>query len=958
MTAVNYDGFCQALTKWVPAERQFRDELHRLTYGTDASFYRLIPEAVVKVINEEEVIAVLNLAQQHNISVTFRAAGTSLSGQAVTDSVLIVLEGNSWRDFEVLDAGNKITLQPGIIGAQVNKYLAPHGRKIGPDPASIATAKVGGIAANNASGMCCGTAQNSYRTVAGMRIVLADGTVLDTRDEASRQAFTESHTELLQGLSDLAQQVQSNPTLLEKIKHKFRLKNTTGYSLNALVDFHDPIEIFEHLMIGSEGTLGFISEITYNTVPDYANKATALVLFPDIEAACNAVAALKKEPVDAVELMDRAGLRSVENEQGMPTYLKELSDDAAALLIDVRGETAEAMVERVAEVQQCLGGQTLLMPAEFSTDPVEYARLWGIRKGLFPAVGAVRAKGTTVIIEDVAFPVESLAQGTRELQGLFSKYNYDEAIIFGHALEGNLHFVFTQDFGSQAEVDRYSGFMTDVSELVAVKYGGSLKAEHGTGRNMAPFVELEWGNDAYQLMWALKKLCDPQNLLNPGVILNEDDEIHLKNLKPMPAANDLVDSCIECGFCEPICPSRNLTLSPRQRIVAEREKARLIADGQDEAAKKWSKSLDYDAIDTCATDGLCATRCPVGINTGELMRELRTDRQGSLSKSVASKVQKSMGGITATTRVGLKSANVAYKVMGEKTLGAVSKGVTKVSAGVVPTWHPYTPRDAKKFKPLMVGDTATNGKVVYFPSCVTRSMGTSVNDENEIRDLREVMDSLLQKSGFEAITPSMVDKLCCGMPFASKGYLDSADTAVKQLEAVLWEASEQGAHPVLCDTSPCTLRMIEQFEKPLKILETAGFIEQYLLPFLDVTPKSEPIALHITCSARKMGLDNTLRNLTNLCSGSVFEPEEEGCCGFGGDKGFTVPELNAASLARLKQQMPADCTQGVSNSRTCEIGLSLHSGRQYRSIAYLVDDCTNNDGAQIEDKVKELIAEV
>ena len=967
MTTANYDSFCESLLKWIPENRQFRDELHCLTYGTDASFYRLTPKVVVKVINEEEVVSVLRLAKRYNVPVTFRAAGTSLSGQAVTDSVLVVLEGDSWREFAIHEAGRQITLQPGIIGAQANKYLAPLGRKIGPDPASIATAKIGGIAANNASGMCCGTAHNSYRTLAGMRIVFADGMVLDTRDEKSRDFFAQSHGELLQGLAELAKQVQSNDTLSEKIRHKFRLKNTTGYSLNALVDFDKPIDILQHLMIGSEGTLGFISEITYNTVPDYANKATALVLFPNVEDACNAVAALKSEPVDAVELMDRAGLRSVEDKPGMPARLKTLDDEAASLLIDVRGETAEALAARIDEVQQCLAGQNLLMSAEFSTDPAEYTRLWSIRKGLFPAVGAVREKGTTVIIEDVAFPIESLARGTRELQALFEKYNYNEAIIFGHALEGNLHFVFTQDFSTQSEVDRYAGFMHDVAELVAVKYGGSLKAEHGTGRNMAPFVEMEWGKDAYQLMWSLKRLFDPENLLNPGVILNEDAEIHLKNLKPMPAANDLVDRCIECGFCEPICPSRHLTLTPRQRIVAVREQARLIADGQDDAAKAWAKSLDYDAIDTCAVDGLCATRCPVDINTGELVRELRTDRHGDLSAKIAGGMQKGMGHLTAATRVGLKSANFAYTVMGENSLSAVSKGMTKLSGGHIPTWHPNMPRGADSVKGLMnnlsaenTGSRVTNqdeaktvgiklnkadaaksknGKVVYFPACVTRSMGTGVND-TETRDLKTVMASLLDKAGFEAVMPESVDKLCCGMPFASKGYPDAANQASSQLEAMLWEASEQGKYPVLCDTSPCTLRMIEQFEKPLKLLETAGFIEEYLLPHLNIAPKAEPIALHITCSARKMGLDGTLRNLTQLCSASVFEPEEEGCCGFAGDKGFSVPELNAASLSRLKQQLPENCTTGVSNSRTCEIGLSLHSGRQYRSIAYLVDECS------------------
>ena len=930
----HHAAFCEALSQVLPADRIFRDPLQRLTYGTDASFYRLIPEVVVKVTNESEVIALLSLANRHDVPVTFRAAGTSLSGQAVTDSVLVVLEGNSWRDYEILRNGAEIRLQTGIIGAQANQYLAPLGRKIGPDPASINTCKIGGIAANNASGMCCGTAQNSYHTLAGMRVILADGAVLDTRDAHSRTQFLQTHAELVNGLTNLAAQVQANPVLSDKIRHKFRLKNTTGYSLNALVDFTDPLDMLQHLLIGSEGTLGFIAEINYHTVPEHAHKATALVFFPAIEAACLAVTALKPQPVDAVELVDRAGLRSVQDKAGMPAFLRDLGDDAAALLIDVRGATPAELAEKVVQVQATLATQSLLRPAEFTTDKTEYARLWNVRKGLFPAIGAVRPVGTTVIIEDVAFPIERLAQGTRDLQALFVEYHYHEAIIFGHALEGNLHFVFTQDFSTAAEVERYAGFMHAVSELVAVKYGGSLKAEHGTGRNMAPFVELEWGADAYQLMWAIKRLFDPRNLLNPGVILNHDPDVHLQNLKPMPAADALIDRCIECGFCEPICPSRNLTFTPRQRIVATREHARLLAEGASAAAQQFAAHAHYALEDTCALDGLCATRCPVGINTGELVRSHRHHETTPTGEKIAAQLGKHIGAVTAVTRVGLKGAELAHAVIGDATLTKISHGLTKISNHAIPVWHPYLPRKAGAFHP---SHQARNGKVVYFPACVSRTMGTSVNDLEQ-RDIRQVMGNLLEKAGFEAIMPPKVDELCCGMPFASKGYNDTANTSVQALENVLWEASEHGKLPILCDTSPCTLRMIEQFQQPLKCYEPAGFIADYLLPHLPPLRQQEAsVALHITCSARKLGLDGALRKLAGLCAKQVIEAEEEGCCGFAGDKGFTTPELNAAALHRLKQQLPASCTEGFSNSRTCEIGLSLHSGRQYRSIVYLVE---------------------
>ena len=206
---------------------------------------------------------------------------------------------SGWQGYEVNADASEIRLQPGMIGEQANRYLAPFNRKIGPDPASINAAKIGGIAANNASGMCCGRAQNSYHTLAGMRIIFADGTLLDTRDSASRHAFERSHRTLLEGISALAKRVKKTPALVDRIRHKYRLKNTTGYSLNALVDFDDPIEIIQHLMIGSEGTLGFIAEITYKTVPEHLHKATALALFPDIETACHGVEILKSKAVES-----------------------------------------------------------------------------------------------------------------------------------------------------------------------------------------------------------------------------------------------------------------------------------------------------------------------------------------------------------------------------------------------------------------------------------------------------------------------------------------------------------------------------------------------------------------------------------------------------------------------------------------------------------------------------------
>ena len=538
MLPAPYSQLQQELASFLPTERLIVDPLRLLAWGTDASFYRLVPKLLTVVDNEAELRRVLACCARLGTPVTFRAAGTSLSGQAISDSVLVML-GDGWRGIEIAADGASITLQPGVIGAAANRRLAPLGRKIGPDPASIDAAMIGGIAANNASGMCCGTAQNSYNTLAGLRVVFADGTVLDTRDAASRAEFAKLRPDLVEGLGELARATREDATLAARIRHKFRLKNTTGYSLNALVDFTDTVDILAHLMIGSEGTLGFISEITYQTVEEHAHKASALILFDRLETACSAVTRLKQTPVAAVELLDRASLHSVENKPGMPEGLRTLPEDGAALLIETRAATAAALAVKIDAIATELASFALFAPLRFATDAAEAAALWKVRKGMFPAVGAMRPIGTTVIIEDVAFPIERLAEATLDLQSLLHEHGYHEAIIFGHALEGNLHFVFTQDFGNVAEIERYHRFMDEMCAMVVEKYDGSLKAEHGTGRNVAPFVELEWGAQAVAAMRRIKALFDPNGLLNPGVILNDDPLAHLKDLKPLPAADPL-----------------------------------------------------------------------------------------------------------------------------------------------------------------------------------------------------------------------------------------------------------------------------------------------------------------------------------------------------------------------------------------------------------------------------------
>ena len=944
-TERNYDEFLRDISRFIPQDRIFTDELHRLAWGTDAGFYRLIPLIVVNSIDDDEVFEMIYLADRYNIPVTFRAAGTSLSGQSISDSVLIIA-GKGWDHYELSPDHEQIYLEPGIIGQRVNEILAPYGRKFAPDPASIKSAMVGGIVMNNASGMNCGTHANSDKMLLSVRIILPDGYYLNTASQESRENFEEDHPDFLRRICELRDQVRSNKELSARIRYKYSIKNVTGLNILPFLVYDDPFDIIAHLMVGSEGTLAFLSGVTMKTEYDYPHKASAMLYFSDIKEACRAVVAMKKLVntdgewiVKGAELLDWKSLASVNDPTG---------EGLTAVLTETKARTQEELNHNITVIEDTLKAFKTYIPVHFTDRPEEYSKYWAIRSGIFPSVGGTRPPGTTCLIEDVAFHIEDLPEATAELQQLIARHGYDDACIYGHALEGNYHFIINQSFSNEVEIKRYEALMNDIKELVVDKYDGSLKAEHGTGRNMAPFVKQEWGEEAFAIMKAVKQLFDPKGLFNPDVIFNNDPQCHIKHFKPLsPLAigegsevTRQIDRCIECGFCEVNCLSCGFTLSSRLRIVIQREISRLKKSGENpQLLETLSKLYRYPGNQTCAGDGLCATSCPMGINTGDLTHLLR---QAELpSNSTGYKAGKfaanHFAGIKNALRPVLSLANATHSLLGTSRMTSITRKMHNVWG--LPQWTPAMPMSYKIHKKDNNKAPDAKNKVVYFPSCINQTMGLAKNSPVE-QPLVNKMLSLLQKAGYEVIFPPKMEKLCCGTIWESKGMLDIADSKSAELEAALWEASEQGRYPVLCDQSPCLHRMRATIQK-MKLYEPAEFIYTFLRDKLEFTPTNRPVAVHITCSMRKMGLSNTLISLAGLCSTQVLVPEEVGCCGFAGDKGFTRPELNTYALRKLRPQLEkAGISIGYSNSRTCEIGLATNTGIPYVSIAYLVDQCT------------------
>ena len=916
------DAFLKAVKGILPKDRIYTDELRTLAWGADASEYKLRPQVILRAADENEVSRILALAHGMGLPVTFRAAGTSLSGQAITDSILVVA-GKHWEKWEYHD-DTTVTLQPGIVGARVNQHLAPFGRHFGPDPASIGSCMVGGIVANNASGMSCGTHANSDKMLVSARLVLADGTVLDTASKDSREAFLKVHPEIVEGLKKLREEVMANEKMAERIRYKYSIKNVTGLNLRPLVAYEDPFEMLSHLMVGSEGTLAFLSEVTMKTLPIAPYKASAMIYFPDMVTAAKAVVAMKGAQVSAAELLDKRSLASVND-----PHLKADVPDLTAVLTETQAESPEALHEQIEAIVNILN--PFQVEVNFSSDPTEVAQYWAIRAGIFPTVGGMRKEGTTCLIEDVAFHIEDLPAATADLSALLDKHGYTDSCIYGHALEGNFHFIINQAFETRGDILRYDAMIKDVVELVVGKYDGSLKAEHGTGRNMAPFVEQEWGEEAFGLMRRIKKLLDPEGILNPGVIFNEDRDCYLKNLKTMPVLPyEGVNKCIECGFCEVNCVTCGFTLSSRTRIVVQREIARRKAAG--EPWEALEKAFKYPGQVTCAGDGLCSTSCPMHINVGDMTHELRQERLGAAGNWLGAWVAEHFRGTKTLVRGTLGVAHAANLVLGNTLMGAVGKGLHAMG---LPLWTPETPLPLKMRKPASPESPL---KVVYFPSCLNQTMAQAPADT--VKPLVEETVELLGKAGFEVIFPPRMEKLCCGTIWESKGMPEVADKKLRELEESLWEASAQGEYPVLCDQSPCLHRMRKGI-KTMHLYEPAEFLLRFVAPRLEFHPTDTPVAVHVTCSTRLMGLKDSLVELARKCSNNVYVPEEIGCCAYAGDKGMTHPELNAYALRKLKQALKEHgIKEGYSNSRTCEIGLSTNGGITYRSIVYLVNACT------------------
>ena len=930
----DYERFAKE-AKEICKDRVYTDHLRRYAYGVDASCYSYLPKVVVKAEDEREVRRLIRLCQQCGTPFTFRAAGSSLSGQCSSEDVLIVCN-DGFKKMEVIDDGKALKCECGVIGSDANDLLKPYNRKIGPDPATLATALVGGILNNNSSGMCCGTAQNSYKTIRSIRVVLLDGTVLDTSDKKSIEQFLREKPQMVEDILQLRKEILADEELTHLIHHKYKIKNTTGYGLNSLVDFEDIIDIINHLFIGSEGTLGFVSEIVYNTVEDVPHKGCGLMFFSTLNDASLAVVALAnmgREKVVAAEMMDYQSLRAVQSLENVPEFVREVPEGTSAILFQTESYSKETVDKNLAFIKEQLKDIPTAIPSLYSQDPKEYDSWWAIRKGILPIVGGQRRKGTTVITEDVCFQIEDFTKGIEMLTELFHKYDFvDGGVIFGHALSGNVHFNITPDFSDPKDTKNFGDLVKEMSERVS-GFGGSLKAEHGTGRMVAPFIEMEWGRKAYEINRRIKAIFDPERILNPDVMITDDPDVYKKNLKAQCVIDDAFTICMECGFCEKHCPSRNLTLTPRQRIALLRETKRLENEGNFTLASELRKGYEYFGVDTCAACSMCKGLCPLSIDTAQIALSMR--RIDPPAPELAKKIYDNFSTTLQMCRAGVSLEGIAGSIITQKAISKITEGLHGVT-GVTP-YVPKTTPKANRYK-LKNRIKPTNfEKVVYFSTCANRAFKPNQGYDDD-RSLQQVVESLCNKAHIDIIYPKHIENLCCGLSF--ENYDDVHERAVKDLHDALMKASQNGKYPIVIDHSACFNHAFKHMPD-LEINDISEFLCKYVVPHLDIEKCDERVIVHKQCKIKSLNKSQYIEDLARLCSDHVFNIKSFACDGFAGQKGFFTPELNKSATKDLAGEIAEyGATLGVSSSSTCEIGLGENGGIPFVGVAFLLDRCS------------------
>jgi FAD/FMN-containing dehydrogenase/Fe-S oxidoreductase len=716
-------------------------------YAVDASIYRIPPQAVVLVESEDDIAMTIGYTRSRGIPLTPRAAGTNLTGSAIGSGIILDVSRLN-RILEVNREERWARVQPGIVLAELNKQLSSQGLLFGPDPSSGDMCKLGGMIANNSSGphtLRYGSVKDNIRS---LRLCLSSSSWIEARSYALDDPTFERLLAEIPALRDVLVLTQAHADLIAS-KRPTVSKNSCGYNLFGLADgLAQGSFDLQKLFVGSEGTLGVVSEATLTLVDKPKATLTALIHFQSLEEIGEAVPRLLKLQPSALEVMDANTLNLIgRGTHGIPanaaaTLLVEL--DADSLEIDLR-EQADAMAA-ICRPYKLASELTLAFDAE------RREQLWKARKALYPTLYRFDPKKKPInFVDDVVVPAERISELIRYLEDFFDGQQVPVA-IFGHIGNGNAHIVPLLDVNDRGDFEKMVSAYRDIHTTVLNRFGGSICGEHGDGRVRAEFVKQMFGEELYGLFVQVKKSFDPENVLNPGIKLSETSFTeHIDYTR-------LSKSCATCAKCNSVCPVYDVFQS---EDMSSRGWFEIVT------SKEYSYLNSKRVVEACLNCKSCRTICPAGVDVSDLILQKRAEHPNRLAGWIFK--QQARGDVfESILRLLARTQRIWDRPLARRLIEGITAPIMKALAPTARLPRDLVlPRFASRHLRQRYANLIPNGTdrsrakaVAYFHGCAANYFDDGVGDA--------VID-VLKKHGVE---PALPPQRCSGTPIQTYGHVD------------------------------------------------------------------------------------------------------------------------------------------------------------------------------------------
>jgi FAD/FMN-containing dehydrogenase/Fe-S oxidoreductase len=904
------DPLVTDLERLLGPQRVLSDFPTLTSYSIDAGIYKITPRAVVQVKESADLESVLTYARTHHVPLTGRSAGTNLTGNAIGEGIILEFSGLN-KILEINPEERWVRVQPGMIYAELNKYLESFGLMFAPDPSSGEMCKIGGMLGNNAAGPHTLKYGATKDNVLSMEVYLADGKRLavrsyDLNDPASKRLFTE-HPQL-QGILDL---VRQNKSLIQSKKPRVT-KNSSGYNLFALADGLDQGRFdLTKLFVGSEGTLGLTLEATLKLVTKPTRTATALIYFAylkDVGAAVNQFLTLRPS---AMEMMDTSAMDIV----GRAKY--QIPPEARALLlVEFDQDPIESSIRRVRELCR---PYRLCGEMQVAHDKEAQAAFWKARKAIYPSLYRFHERKRPInFADDVVVPAHRLSELIAYLGQYFKDLQVPVA-IYGHIGDGNAHINPLLDINDPADVDRMVRASKEIHEVVIQRFGGSICGEHGDGRVRREFVRDLYGSDLYRLFQETKRLLDPQGILNPGVKIElPGSDRGEQSFTAHLDYERFAKRCATCGKCNSVCPAYD------------------VSSEESNSARGWFHILtspDYSyenskrVVDACLNCKSCRVVCPAGIDVSEEILKKRAQHPNSLARAIFWLQDQRVLFETLLSLLGF-SQPLWDRPLGRVLLDYMTRPVLKLLAPTarIPK-EMILPRIAVKNLRQRYAHLTEEGKerhrtgphiqtVAYFHGCAANYLMDGVGD---------AVIRLLQKLGVDVVLPRQE---CSGTPIQTYGLSDRVEACARfNVQSLLRYEN------IVTGCASCTLMLKDyptlftkrgEREQAAELASRVMHITEFLTKKTDLNifkrsshaPQEQVVTYHSSCHLRAAGVTHEPRELLKLIPGTRFVEMQDADRCAGGAGTFIVKnyDLSCQVFERKRRAIAATGADVVATS--------------------------------------------